>query len=62
MRANQVLLSKSLEILVTMNDRSGSTYENVTSDLNGYNFPNFYFPNGSELLHPLFVLGCNFSS
>lgn len=34
MRANQVLLSKSLEIVVTMNDRSGSTYENVTSDLN----------------------------
>lgn len=36
MRANQVLLSKSLEVLVTMNDRSGSTYENVTSDLNGF--------------------------
>lgn len=35
MRANQVL-PKSLEILVTMNDRSGSTYENVTSDLNGF--------------------------
>lgn len=34
MRANQVLLSKSLEILVTMNDRSGSTYENVTLDFN----------------------------
>lgn len=36
MRANQVFLSKSLEILVTKNDRSGPTYQNLTLDLNGF--------------------------